>query len=157
MGRSWVRIWGWRKRSAGSGGFLLAKYERGCQECQKAKPAQDSKVGVNSSEIVSRPPERVFIDILGPLSQVGGGISLYWWYWTAFLHLFYVSGQKDFLESSKNCLVEKFSPTFGVPQSNLSDNAAVFNSRTFYNVFLVDDSAYHHLSVLPTGFSSRTF
>jgi hypothetical protein len=38
-------------------------------------------------------------------------------------------------EVVENCLVEKFFPTFGVPQSIVSDNAAVFKSRRFYNLY----------------------
>jgi hypothetical protein len=34
----------------------------------------------------------------------------------------------------KNCLLEKFFPSYGVPQSIVSENAAVFKSRTFYNL-----------------------
>jgi hypothetical protein len=37
-------------------------------------------------------------------------------------------------EIVRACLVEKFFPSFGVPQSIVSDNAAVFKSRTFYNL-----------------------
>ncbi|XP_023709138.1 uncharacterized protein K02A2.6-like [Cryptotermes secundus] len=37
-------------------------------------------------------------------------------------------------EVVENCLVEKFFPTFGVPQAIVSDNAAVFKSRWFYNL-----------------------
>jgi hypothetical protein len=37
-------------------------------------------------------------------------------------------------EVVKTCLLEKFFPGYGVPQSIVSGNAAVFKSRTFYNL-----------------------
>jgi hypothetical protein len=37
-------------------------------------------------------------------------------------------------EVVKGCPVEKFFPTFGVLQSIVSDNAAVFKSQGFYNL-----------------------
>jgi hypothetical protein len=37
-------------------------FVRQCEDCQRAKPAPDTKVGLHSSEVVTRPLERVFID-----------------------------------------------------------------------------------------------
>jgi hypothetical protein len=42
-------------------------FVRQCQDCQRAKPAQDSRVGLHSSEILTRPMERIFIDFVGPI------------------------------------------------------------------------------------------
>jgi hypothetical protein len=55
----------------------VCKFVRGCQMCQRAKPAQDTRVG-HSSEVVARPLGRVFINFLGPLSEAGGEILPYW-------------------------------------------------------------------------------
>jgi hypothetical protein len=50
----------------------VCKFVRGYPEYQRAKPVQDSRLRLHSIEVVMRPMERVFIDILGTLSEVGG-------------------------------------------------------------------------------------
>jgi len=42
-------------------------YVRQCDLCQRAKPAQDTKLGRNTATPASYPLERVFIDLMGPL------------------------------------------------------------------------------------------
>jgi hypothetical protein len=39
-----------------------------CSLCQRAKPAQDTQVGLNSANPVSQPIERLFMDFVGPLT-----------------------------------------------------------------------------------------
>jgi hypothetical protein len=58
----------------------VCAFVSGCQECQRAKPAQHSKVGLHSSEVVTRPLERIFIDFVGRLSEVAREILPCWWY-----------------------------------------------------------------------------
>jgi hypothetical protein len=38
-----------------------------CPDCQRAKPAQNATVGLHSSDVVTRPLERIFIDFVGPI------------------------------------------------------------------------------------------
>lgn len=45
----------------------VCMFVRGCQHCQRAKPAPDSKVGLHSSEVVTRPLECIFIDFVSPI------------------------------------------------------------------------------------------
>jgi hypothetical protein len=106
-----------------------------CQDCQRAKPAQDSRVGLHSSEVVTKPLERIFIDFVGPIVRSRKGniaILVVLDGFSKFVCMYPV--RKISSEVVKNCLVEKFFPFFGVPQSIVSDNAAVFKSRTFYNL-----------------------
>jgi hypothetical protein len=44
----------------------VCNFERRCQDCQWAKPIQDSRVGLHSSEVATKPLERIFIGFLGP-------------------------------------------------------------------------------------------
>jgi hypothetical protein len=88
----------------------VCDFVRRCQDCQRAKPAQNSRVGLHSSEVVTRRLERIFIDFFGPIVRSRKGNMV------------------------KDCLVERVFPCFGVPQSIVSDNAAVFKSRIFYNL-----------------------
>jgi hypothetical protein len=45
----------------------VGDFVRACIPCQRAKAAQDTRVGLHSSQVVTRPMERVFIDFVGPL------------------------------------------------------------------------------------------
>jgi hypothetical protein len=45
----------------------VLNYVRRCAECQRAKPAQNTQVGLHSSQIVTRPMERIYIDFVGPM------------------------------------------------------------------------------------------
>jgi len=43
------------------------EYERKCELCQRAKPAQNTRVALHSAEPPRYPLERLFIDFVGPL------------------------------------------------------------------------------------------
>jgi hypothetical protein len=43
----------------------VLNYVRQCAECQRVKPAQDTQVGHQSSQIVTRPMERIYINFVG--------------------------------------------------------------------------------------------
>jgi hypothetical protein len=45
----------------------ICDFVRRCQECQRAEPAQDPRVGLHSNEVVEKPLERVFIDFFSPI------------------------------------------------------------------------------------------
>jgi hypothetical protein len=45
----------------------VGKFVMGCQDCQRAKPTQDSRVGLHSSEVVMRPLQRIFTCFFGPI------------------------------------------------------------------------------------------
>jgi hypothetical protein len=47
----------------------VCDFVRRCQDCQRAKPAQNSRLGLHSSEIVTRPLERIFIVFFGPIAR----------------------------------------------------------------------------------------
>jgi hypothetical protein len=44
----------------------VCTFVRGCQDCQRAKPARDSRVGLHCSQVMTRPMERIYIDFVGP-------------------------------------------------------------------------------------------
>jgi hypothetical protein len=44
-------------------------YVRLCVLCQRVKPAQNSRLGLHSALPVSEPMERLFIDLMGPLTR----------------------------------------------------------------------------------------
>jgi transposase InsO family protein len=113
----------------------VCAFVRRCQDCQRVKPATDSKVDLHSSEVVTRPLERVFIDFIGPIvrsCKENTAVLVVLDGFLKFVCMYPV--RRISSEVVKNCLMEKFFPSFGVPQSIVSDNAAVFKSRTFYNL-----------------------
>jgi hypothetical protein len=50
----------------------VLNYVRRCPECQKAKPAQNTRVGLHSSQVVAKPMDRIFIDFVGPVVRSRG-------------------------------------------------------------------------------------
>jgi hypothetical protein len=113
----------------------VCKFIRRCHECQRAKPVRDSRVGLHSSEVVARPLERVFIEFFGPIVRSRKGnvaILVILDGFTKFVSTYPV--RRISSEVVKACLLKKYFPAFGVPQSIVSDNAAVFKSREFYNL-----------------------
>jgi hypothetical protein len=110
-------------------------FVRQCQDCQRAKPAAHSQVGLHSSEVVIRSIERNFIDIVGPILRSRKGniaVLVVLHDFSKFVCMYPV--RRISSEVVKYCVLEKFFPSFGVPQSIVSDNAAVFKYRTFYNL-----------------------
>jgi hypothetical protein len=86
-------------------------------------------------ETVTRPLDRVFIDFVGSIVRSRKGniaMLVVLDSFSKFVCMFPV--RRISSEVVKNCLMEKFFPSFRVPQSIVSDNAAVFKSRTFYNL-----------------------
>ena len=53
----------------------VVKYVRQCEGCQRAKPAQNTQVGLHDSKFVSKPMERIFIDFVGPIVRSRRGNS----------------------------------------------------------------------------------
>jgi len=48
-------------------------YVRKCELCQRAKPAQDTRVGLHLASPVALPMDRLFIDFVGPLVRTKRG------------------------------------------------------------------------------------
>jgi hypothetical protein len=116
-------------------GREVRAFMRQCQDCQRAYPAPDSQVGLHSSEVVTSPMERVFIEFEVPILRSRKGniaVLVVLDCFPKFVCMYPVRQISS--EVVKNCFLEKFFPSFGVPQSIVSDNAALFKSRTFYNL-----------------------
>jgi transposase InsO family protein len=113
----------------------VAAFVRNCQDCQRAKPAQNTQVGLHSSEVVTRPMERIFIDFVGPMVRSRKGnvaVLVVLDGFSKFVCMYPVRRVSS--EVVKTCLQDRFFPSYGIPQSIVSDNAAVFKSRTFYDM-----------------------
>jgi hypothetical protein len=51
------------------------QYVRRCHLCQRAKPAQNTCVGLHNAEPPARPMDKVFVDFVGPLTRTKRGNS----------------------------------------------------------------------------------
>ena len=112
----------------------VAEYVRKCLPCQKAKPAQDARVGRHQAQVVTRPSERVFIDFVGPLARSKRGhtaILVVLDGFSKFVALYPVREctAKEVVE----ILWKRYFPAFGFPEKVVTDNAAVFRSKLFYD------------------------
>jgi transposase InsO family protein len=113
----------------------ICAFVRNCLDCQRAKPAPDSRVGLHSASVVARPMERVFIDFVGPIIRSRKGnvaILVVLDGFSKFVAMYPV--RRISADVVRNCLMEKYFPAYGVPQCIVSDNAAVFKSKTFYDL-----------------------
>ena len=110
----------------------IFSYVRRCELCQHAKPAQDSRVGLDSASHVTAPMERLFIDFVGPLTCTNRG------------NLGILVAVDSFCKFVSFCLVRKMTsaavsdylgrsyfPAFGVPKSVVTDNAKAFCCKEF--------------------------
>ena len=107
-------------------------YVRRCDLCQRAKPAQDTRVGLHSATPTTRPMERLFVDFVGPLVRTRrGNIAI----------LVILDGFSKFVkfcpvrkmssQTAVDCLEREFFSAYGTPSSVVTDNARVFCGRQF--------------------------
>lgn len=83
-------------------------FVKGCQDCQRAKLAPDCKVGLHSSEVVTRPLEHIFIDFVGPIVRSRKGNIAVLVVLDGFSKFVCMYPVRISLEVVKNCLLEKF-------------------------------------------------
>jgi hypothetical protein len=103
---------------------------------------------------VTKPIERIFIDFVGPIVESRRGnlaLLIVLDGFSKFVRMYPV--RKITSSVVVECLVGKYFPSYGIPNYIVSDNATVFKSRLFYNVFLVGDKARHCISILSLGIS----
>ena len=110
----------------------MFKYVQGCELCQRAKPAQNTRVGLHSAEPSAQPLDKLFIDFVGPLVRIKRGniaILVVADAFSKFVALYPVRmiTARVVLE----CLERNFFPAYGTPKSTVSDNARVFCCNSF--------------------------
>jgi hypothetical protein len=112
----------------------VTKYIRQCGVCQRAQPAQNMQVGLHNSQIVTKPIERIFIDSVGPIVRSRQGnlaLLVVLDEFSKFVQMYPV--RKKTSDAVFKCLVGRYFPCFGIPNTIVSDNAAAFKYRLFYN------------------------
>jgi hypothetical protein len=99
-------------------------YVRKCDLCQRAKPAQDTRVGLNAATPCSQPMERLFVDFVSPLTRTKRGklaILVVVDGFSKFVFFFPV--RKISCQVVSYCLERVFFSAFGTPTSDVTDNA----------------------------------
>jgi transposase InsO family protein len=110
----------------------IFKYVRKCDLCQRAKPAQDARVGMHASNPCSRPTERLFVDFVGPLTRSKRGniaILVVVDAFSKFVSFFPV--RRTTSQMVVDCLEKWYFPAYGTPTSVVTDNARIFCCKHF--------------------------
>jgi len=108
------------------------RYVRGCELCQRAKPAQNTHVGLHSAEPSARPMEKLFVDFVGPLVRTKRGniaILVVVDAFSKFVAFYPV--RKITARVVLECLERGFFPAYGTPKYVVTDNARVFCCKIF--------------------------
>jgi transposase InsO family protein len=107
----------------------IFQYVRKCHLCQRAKPAQNTRVGLHNAEPPARPMDKVFVDLVGPLTRTKRGNSAILAILDGFSKfvLFYPV-RKMSVQVAVDCLERSYFPAFGTP-NDITDNAKVFRSK----------------------------
>ena len=108
------------------------QYVRKCDLCQRAKPAQNQRVGLHSSNPVSRPMERLFIDFVGPLSRTRKGSVAILVVVDSFSKFVSFCPVRNLTAKAAIEYLEKgYFPNYGSPKSIVTDNAKTFCCKAF--------------------------
>ena len=124
------------------------KYVQHCELCQRAKPAQNTRVGLHSAEPSSYPMERLFIDFVGPLVRSKrGNIAILvvvdaFSKFSAFYPVRNITS-RVVLE----CLERRFFSAYGTPKSVVTDNARVFCCKSFRDMCF--QWGIQHITITP--------
>jgi transposase InsO family protein len=108
-----------------------------CTVCQRNKQAQNTKIGFLSSEIPTRPFEKVFIDHIGPLPRSKKGNRYILTIVDAFSkYSVFLPAKNTTSKTTINLLQTGLFAYFGFPKYLVSDNNASFRSKEFSDMCL---------------------
>jgi hypothetical protein len=107
---------------------------KACKVCALSKPAQVQHFGMLSSEVATRPFEKLFIDFVGkfPRSRSGNTYALVCV--DAFTKFVWISPVREASTATTIRVLGSIFSNFGVPETLVSDNATQFTSRQFRNM-----------------------
>jgi hypothetical protein len=110
----------------------IFRYVRKCDLCQRAKPAQNTQVGLHSANPSSQPMEKIFIDFVGPLTRSTRGNIAILVVVDAFSKFVYFSPVRRIsAQAAIDSLERVYFPVYGTPRLIVSDNARVFCCKQF--------------------------
>ena len=109
----------------------IASRVRACRLCGLSKPALNTHYGMLSSDVATRPMEKLFIDFVGkfPRSRAGNTYALVCV--DAFTKFSWIFPVREASTATTTRALNSIFAVFGVPEVLVSDNAAQFTSREF--------------------------
>jgi transposase InsO family protein len=112
----------------------IFQYVRRCDLCQRAKPSQNTRVGLHSATPSSRPLEKL-IDFMGPMVRTKRGHQAILVMLDGFSKFVVFYPVKSITSKVVCEALERFYfPAYGVPEAVVSDNASVFKSKPYYDL-----------------------
>lgn len=109
---------------------VIADRVRSCERCQRCKQAPNTNVGTLSSELVTKPWEKIFIDHIGPLPRSTKGNKYILTVVDAFSKfVFLLPARNTKAHTTTNLLSTHVFSIFGPPKFLVSDNVSHFRSR----------------------------
>lgn len=113
----------------------IAERVRSCVTCSLSKPAQNTQLGFLSSDVASRPMEKVFIDFVGPLPRSKCGNTMLLVCVDSFSKFCWLYPLKRATaKNTINILQGALFQHFGIPKIIVSDNGSQFKSRDFHRM-----------------------
>ena len=105
-------------------------YVRKCDLCQRAKPAQDTNVGLHAAQPPSLPMEKVFVDFVGPLTRTRRGHSAILAVLDGFSKFVtFYPVRKISSQVVVDTLERNYFPMYGTPRAIVTDNVSVFRCK----------------------------
>lgn len=110
----------------------VSKFVSSCVDCQLAKPAAHTHLGLQSSSPSTRPWEIVHIDYVGPIVRsTNGNIGLLSVLDTFSKFIMLIPVKRIAADVTEAILINQVFNLFGPPKTIVSDNHSVFVSKTF--------------------------
>jgi len=112
------------------------QYVRGCELCQRTKPAQTCHVGWHSAEPPTQPMDRLLVDFVGSLTRTKRGNSAILLVFDAFSKfVWFYPLRRMSSKAVMDCLERNYFPAYGTPNYLISDNAGAFYSRQVKDLY----------------------
>lgn len=110
---------------------VIADRVKACVKCQRCKQAPNTQVGSLTSEIISKPWEKIFIDHIGPLPRSSKGNSYVLSIVDAFSKFsIFIPVRNTKAQTTTSVLATRVFSIFGPPKYLVSDNVSHFRSLT---------------------------
>ena len=110
---------------------IIADRVKSCVSCQRCKQAPNTNFGKLSSEVVTKPWEKIFIDHIGPLPRSSKGNKYILTILDAFSKfVFFLPVRNTKSETTNHILATHIFSIFGPPKYLVSDNVSHFRSRS---------------------------
>jgi hypothetical protein len=112
----------------------VATRVKACKVCGLSKPAQVQHFGMLSSDVASRPFEKLFIDFVGKFPRSRSGNTYVLVCVDAFTKFVWISPVREASTATTIRVLGSIFSIFGLSEILVSDNATQFTSRQFRNM-----------------------